>query len=98
MISNCLQSTDRLSTRSISAATELILWSDQNLDPLYDARRSATAIARERAKMGTKRMGTRQPCGVLITTSQQTPRFVARTGTRLVAVVPTMPKAKRSWI
>lgn len=32
------------------AATELILWSDQNLDPLYDARRSATAIDRERAK------------------------------------------------
>ncbi|MGD0441892.1 MAG: nucleotidyl transferase AbiEii/AbiGii toxin family protein [Acidimicrobiales bacterium] len=32
------------------AATELILWSDQNLDPLYDARRSSSAIARERAR------------------------------------------------
>jgi predicted nucleotidyltransferase component of viral defense system len=32
------------------AATELILWSDQNLDPLYDARRSTSAITRERAK------------------------------------------------
>jgi hypothetical protein len=36
--------------------------------------------------------------GVLITTSQQAPQFVARTGTRLVAGVPTMLKAKRSWI
>ena len=31
-------------------ATELILGSDQNLDPLYDARRSTSAVARERAK------------------------------------------------
>jgi hypothetical protein len=50
------------------------------------------------APSGNETDGHRATSGVLITTSQRVPRFVARTGTRLVAVVPTMLKAKRSWI
>ncbi len=32
------------------AATELIIWSDQHLDPIYDSRRSPAALAREHVK------------------------------------------------